>query len=421
MNRVLLIPLIGLFLLVIDYYLFQGVKAASQSFGTETQRVIKYAYWTFSILAISSLFLYFLGNPDSFGKHFRTFLMVGFFANILSKVFLLLFVLSDDVSRGVRWAYRNIGSWFGSPELKEAAGTPIPRSEFISKVGIVAAAVPLVGISWGIVSGAHDYRVRKRTVYLPNLPTAFDGFRIAQVSDIHSGSFWNKNAVIGGVEMVNKEKADVIFFTGDLVNNKASEMSGYTSVFNKFKAPLGVYSVLGNHDYGDYVKWKSVEEKQQNLQDLITLEKQMGWKVLLNENDTIKVDGESLSVIGIENWSSFGNFPKHGKLAEAHHGTEESAVKVLLSHDPSHWDAEVVGGQFSDIDLTLSGHTHGMQFGVDIGEVRWSPVQYFYKQWADLYQKEQQHLYVNRGFGYIGYPGRLGIPPEITIIELKKA
>jgi predicted MPP superfamily phosphohydrolase len=274
-------------------------------------------------------------------------------------------------------------------------------------------------MAYGIISGAHDYRVRRQTILLPRLPRTLDGIRIAHLSDIHAGSFFNKTAVKGGVEMVLKEKPDVIFFTGDLVNNQASEVQAYIDVFDKLKAPLGVYSVTGNHDYGDYHRWSSQEAKHRNFKDLIEAHRLLGFKLLMNEHAKIEVDGEQMAVLGIENWGERG-FAKYGKLDLAHAGTADVPVKLLLSHDPSHWDSQV-RRDFNDIDLMLSGHTHGFQFGVEIGGFKWSPSQYAYKQWAGLYQEDSQYLYVNRGFGYIGYPGRIGMPPEITILELKRA
>ncbi len=274
-------------------------------------------------------------------------------------------------------------------------------------------------MTWGIVSGAHDYRVRRQKIALKNLPSQFHGLKIVQLSDIHSGSFYNKTAVKGGIELAMKEKGDVIFFTGDLVNNEASEMKNYTEIFEKLKAPLGVYSVLGNHDYGDYKAWASLEEKKENLRTLMQIHKQMGWDLLMNEHRMLEQGGEKLAILGIENWGAKGNFPKYGKMAQAHKNTDEAAVKLLLSHDPSHWDAQV-RKEYKDIDIMFAGHTHGMQFGIENEVIKWSPVQYMYEQWAGLYKKEEQHLYVNRGFGFIGFPGRIGMLPEVTVIELVK-
>ncbi len=286
------------------------------------------------------------------------------------------------------------------------------------KTALIAGAVPLVAFTYGIVSGAHDYRIRRIRLSLKNLPSGFDGMKIAQLSDIHSGSFFNKVAVKGGVDMLLREKPDVVFFTGDLVNNTADEVENYIDIFNKVKAPLGVYSTLGNHDYGDYVNWPNAQAKTKNLNNLKAAHKLLGWDLLMDENRILEQNGDKIALVGIQNWGS-GRWPKYGNLEKARQGTEDSPVKLLLSHDPSHWDAQVKP-QFSDIDVMFAGHTHGMQFGVEIGNVRWSPSQYVYKQWAGLYQEGEQYLYVNRGYGYLGYPGRVGILPEITIFELKK-
>jgi predicted MPP superfamily phosphohydrolase len=313
----------------------------------------------------------------------------------------------------VRWVIRALQN----PE--NPSGLGITRSDFLVKTALVAAAVPFTAMAFGILVGAHDYRIRRRQVFLPNLPHSFDGIKIGQLSDIHSGSFFNKTAVKGGVEMLLKEKPDMIFFTGDLVNNQAEEIKNYIDVFSKVTAPLGVFSTLGNHDYGDYYNWSSEEAKAKNLNNLMNAHKSMGWDLLNNENRKIKQGADEIAIIGVENWGA-GRFAKHGRLKEAYQGAEEAPVKLLLSHDPSHWDAEI-RPMYEDIDITFSGHTHGFQFGVEIGDIKWSPSQYVYKQWAGLYQDANQYLYVNRGFGYLGFPGRIGMPPEITIIELKKA
>jgi predicted MPP superfamily phosphohydrolase len=250
-----------------------------------------------------------------------------------------------------------------------------------------------------------------------NLPKAFKGFKIVHISDIHSGSFNDKAAVQKGIDKILNEQPDVILFTGDLVNDRATEMTNYMDVFGQLKAKHGVFSSLGNHDYGDYVSWDSPEAKADNLNRLKQVHANLGWKLMMNEHAAIEKDGEAIAVLGIENWSAKGRFPKYGKLHEAYPGAEKYPFKILLSHDPSHWDAEVKT-KYPDIDLMLSGHTHGMQFGLENPYFKWSPVQWMYKQWAGLYEDGKQKLYINRGFGFIGYPGRVGILPEITVIEL---
>lgn len=415
MNKIILIPLLAIVLLLIDIYVYQAVKLLVQNATPYWRLTIKVIYWGVTLVTLTGFFIYHFTNPDYYSRIVRNFLMVGIFINYFSKSFAMVFLMLEDVTRAVRWVVQTVSSW--GAESKSGGGTSISRSEFLAKSALIAGAVPLVSMSYGIISGAHDYRIRRKTVHLPNLPKAWDGIRIAQVSDIHSGSFWNKVAVQGGVDMLLKEKPDMIFFTGDLVNNEADEMKNYFPIFKQLKAPLGVYSILGNHDYGDYKSWPSQQAKEQNLNTLKQVHKEMGWRLLLNENEVITVDKEPLAILGVENWGA-GRFAKYGKLDEAYAGTKEIPVKLLLSHDPSHWDAQV-RKDYKDIDMMFAGHTHGFQFGVELGDFKWSPSQYVYKQWAGHYQQENQHLYVNRGYGYLGYPGRIGIPPEITMIELK--
>jgi predicted MPP superfamily phosphohydrolase len=250
-----------------------------------------------------------------------------------------------------------------------------------------------------------------------NLPQAFKGFKIVHISDVHSGSFQDKTAVKKGIDLINAQHPDLILFTGDLVNDRHDEMLEYMDIFSTLKAKYGVYSTLGNHDYGDYVAWPNAAAKTDNLEKLKNVHAKMGWRLLMNEHVAIEKNNDAFALLGIENWGAKGRFPKYGKMQEAYPGTEKYAFKILMSHDPSHWDAQVKT-EYKDIDLMLAGHTHGMQFGLENPYFKWSPVQWMYKQWAGLYEEGNQKLYVNRGFGFIGYPGRVGILPEITLIEL---
>lgn len=417
MNKIIIIPLFALFFILIDWYVFQGVRALIQNSSELTQKSVKIAFWSITALSLFAFFLYHFSNVDLLGKSVRMFILVGIFMNYLAKVFFAVFLLIDDISRGIQYLVQKFSN--PTPAIVSDKESHIPRSQFILKTAVVVGAAPLVAMSWGILSGAHDYRVRRIKLPLPNLPKAFEGLKIVQVSDIHAGSFWNKTAVQGGIEMLLNEKPDVVFFTGDLVNNQAVEMKEWISTFSKVKAPLGVFSVLGNHDYGDYVNWGSAQEKRQNLIDLVNIQKAMGWNLLVNQNHILEVDGEQIAIVGVENWGAKARFPKYGKLSEAIKGTENVSTKLLLSHDPSHWQAEVLP-MYPDIDAMFSGHTHGMQMGVDILGFKWSPVQYVYDEWAGLYRQDNRYLYVNRGFGYLGYPGRIGMPPEITTIELTR-
>ena len=402
------------FFLVVDAYLFQAVLAVSHDWSPLWKKIARYGFWVPTVLCIAALSWWMLGDPYKITSGMRNWILTGLFATYFSKVFGVLFVLVDDLQRGVRW----VASLFSENSTEPIAGKAITRSEFLTKASLVATAIPFGTMVYGIVSGAHDYRIRRVRVALPNLPKSFNGIRIGHISDIHAGSFYNRTAVKGGVQMMMVEKPDVIFFTGDLVNNQASEMKDYVDVFDKLKAPLGVFSVTGNHDYGDYHNWPSQDIKRRNFRDLMTTHKEMNYRLLMNEHELIEQGGDKLAIIGNENWGGRG-FTKYGKLEQAARGTDEAAVKLLLSHDPSHWDAQV-RKEFPDIDVMFSGHTHGFQFGVEIGGFKWSPSQYAYKQWSGLYQEGNQFLYVNRGFGYLGYPGRIGMPPELTILELTR-
>jgi predicted MPP superfamily phosphohydrolase len=414
MYKLMSIFLLLLVLFLIDLYAYQAILTVTKGLGQDSRNVARIAYWLITAIVFAAILWYYYGNPYKYGSQVRNLVLVGIFMTYFSKLFGLVFVLMDDLQRGVRWV-----AGFFSRSSEKIAGSPIPRSEFLAKTAVIAAAVPFTAMVYGIISGAHDYRIRRKTVFLPNLPKSFDGITIGQISDIHSGSFFNKTAVKGGVEMFLKEKPDMIFFTGDLVNNQTDEVRDYIGIFNKLKAPLGVYSVTGNHDYGDYKQWASAVDKRKNFSDLVQAHKTLGFDILMNEHRYLELGGERIAIIGNENWGG-GRFSKYGTLDKAHNGIDDASVKLLLSHDPSHWDAQV-RPSYRDIDMMFAGHTHGFQFGVEIGSFKWSPSQYVYKQWAGLYQEGSQYLYVNRGFGYLGYPGRVGIPPELTIIELKRA
>ncbi len=416
MDRFFRFIFISLLLFGIDYYVYQGIGVLIKNNSALWREAVKYTYWGLTAVTLLCLLVYTfnLFDIDRYSRTFRTFLLVGIFIQYFSKLFAVIILLVGDIWRLIQWGMAQLGAalpW-------ESKGEPIPRSEFLAKAAVLSIGVPIITMGFGILSGAHDYRIRRRQVFLPHLPKAFDGMKIGQLSDIHSGSFFNRTAVKGGVELMMSERPDVIFFTGDLVNNESSEVTEYIEIFGKLKAPLGVYSITGNHDYGDYRAWTSEQAKARNFQALISVHGSMGWELLMNEHRYLEVNGDRIAVLGVENWGA-GRFARYGKLDLAHAGSEAD-VKLLLSHDPSHWDAQV-RPNYKDIDMMFAGHTHGFQFGVEIGAFRWSPAQYAYKQWAGLYKEGHQYLYVNRGFGYLGYPGRIGMPPELTVIELKRA
>ncbi|MBI1342295.1 MAG: metallophosphoesterase [Terrimonas sp.] len=403
------------FMVLLDLYVFQAVKLLTQSSGTRTRMIIQVAYWILSLSAILLLILLPYLNFENISRIFRTtvFAIIAglFFAKLIAAVFFLV----DDLRRSVQWVS---GKLFfpASANNSMATDNGISRSVFLSWAGMLAGGGLFGTLLYGF-GNKYRYEIRRHRLAFNNLPSAFKGMKIIHISDIHSGSFADKAAVSKGVDKIMKEKPDLILFTGDLVNNKAEEMDDYQDLFGRLAAPIGVFSTLGNHDYGDYTHWDSEEEKKNNLERLKQVHAAMGWRLLMDENHTLEKNGQTISLIGVQNISGKSNFRSYGDLSKAYQGAAEHPFKILMSHDPSHWQAEVVQ-QYKDIDLMLSGHTHGMQFGVEIPGFKWSPVQYVYKQWAGLYESDRQKLYINRGYGFIGYPGRVGILPEITVIEL---
>jgi predicted MPP superfamily phosphohydrolase len=408
------IAIIAVIMAAIDFYVFQVVKMLSSPSSQKTKSIIFTAYWTLSVAIIILFILLPLLNTERWPKNLRNYVFVTIIGLFFAKVLASVFFLVDDLRRLIQWAVAKI--FFRNTEGESQVNEGISRSVFLSWLGIGIGGTLITSLVYGF-SNKYNYHIRRVPLTYPNLPPAFKGLKIVQISDIHSGSFDNKKAVEKGVQEVLDLKPDLILFTGDLINDRATEMQGYEEVFSRLKAPMGVFSTLGNHDYGDYVKWPSPEVRDQNIEDLKKIQAEMGWRLLMNEHVVLEKEGQEIALIGIENWSAKARFPKHGKMWEAYPGAEKYPFKILMSHDPSHWDAEV-RPKYGDIDLMLAGHTHGMQFGIEIPGFKWSPVKYVYDQWAGLYEKGKQKLYVNRGYGFIGYPGRVGILPEITLIEL---
>jgi predicted MPP superfamily phosphohydrolase len=397
---------------LLDFYIFQALKTVSQGASARWKAILYNGYWTLSILSLLIFALLPLLH-DPYWHRLKTYVFATvlglFFAKLLAAVFFLI----DDVRRLIQWASGKV--FFPNTE-GDMSEEGISRSVFLSWLGLGTGGALFSSLVYGF-GNKYNYKIRRIKLAFDNLPPAFKGLKIVQLSDIHSGSFGDHPAVAHGVNLVLAEKADLILFTGDLVNDTAPEMEPYKELFGRLKAPMGVFSTLGNHDYGDYIWWETPEHKKANLEKLKQLQADMGWRLLMNEHVALERGGQQIALIGIENWSAKARFPKHGRLSEAYAGTEKYPFKILMSHDPSHWDAQV-RPHYPDIDLALAGHTHGMQFGIEIPGLKWSPVQYVYKQWAGLYEEGRQKLYVNRGFGFIGYPGRVGILPEITVIEL---
>jgi uncharacterized protein len=416
------VPILGriiifTFFCLLELYFIFAVRTVVQDFSPGKKNWILYfAYFTVALSLILGLASFFY-PPPNWNTFFR-FLLSITMVLLLCKLFSLIPLLLEDITRFARWVYMKIKVSRSNGEL---VAHSISRAKFLSQVAVTLTIIPAIGFIYGMVRGAYKYRVHKVKVPSKNIPDEFDGFKIVQLSDIHVGSFMSSDPLKKAFDIVMQQNADMILFTGDLVNNVATETQGHEEQFSRLKAKHGVYSVLGNHDYGDYVEWESKAAKEKNLSDLKDKHAAFGWKLMMNEHVAIEKNGAKIGLLGIENWGGSLRFPRYGKMDEAHKGTEEYPFKILMSHDPSHWDKQVLT-EYRDVDLTLSGHTHGMQLGIEIPglNIQWSPVKYIYKNWAGLYKQDDQFLYVNRGLGFLGYPGRLGIWPEITVIELQK-
>ncbi len=425
-----------LIFILFDTYAFQAVKTIAAGLTPTGRRFTFIIYWAFSGVFYTLFVLTIMGKFANAPRGFIVFITGLFFAMVLAKILMVIPLLVEDVYRIFNKIYTVV---FGEKSVSSSTTKfLISRKKFISQISAGIGGLTVAGLSYGIMRGAHNYKLHNVSVGLKNLPTTFNGLRIGHISDIHSGSFWDKRAVEKGVDLLMAQKPDVIFFTGDLVNNIADEMTDdYIRIFSKLKAPMGVFSCLGNHDYGDYYNWPDKHTSQPfansgtskshmsamqaaNLDKLIGVHKQLGWDILMNENRVLERGEDKIAILGIENYGAKGRFPKYGKMADAYKGVEDIATKLLLSHDPSHWEFEVLK-EYTDINIVFAGHTHGAQFGIETANFKWSPVKYMYKQWAGLYQKGEQYLYVNRGFGYLGYPGRLGIRPEVSILTLQNA
>ncbi len=404
-----------LIMILLDIYVFQAVKALASGASEKTKMIVYSIYWTLSFASMLFILLMPLFETNTWPKTLRNYFFAIVLGLFIAKLLSAIFFLLDDVRRLFTWVLSKMIPE-DPGETKISSEWNLSRSAFLSWMGFAVGGSMFSLLVYGF-SNKYNYQVRRLKLVFSNLPAGFKGLKIVQISDVHSGSFTNKKAVQHGVDMVLKENADLILFTGDLVNDRYEEMHNYTDLFRQLKAPMGVYSTLGNHDYGDYVQWDSPEQKKANLESLKQLQQQMGWKLLMNEHVALERNGDEIALIGIENWSARKGFSRYGKMSKAYPGSEKYPFKILMSHDPTHWEAEV-RTKYPDIDLTLAGHTHGMQFGVETPFMKWSPVQWVYKQWAGLYEEEKQKLYVNRGYGFIGYPGRVGILPEITVIEL---
>ena len=394
---------------IIDFYAFQAIKTIFRSKG------INIVYIILSVAVLGNFIYQIAATDRTVGIHIKMNIAIGLFLTLyIPKIAIMLVMFGEDIFRVPQAVYR----YFTEGGSTESSGYLPSRRKFISQIAVGLAAIPFASFLYGMVIGKYNFKVLKYTLHFEDLPEAFNGYKITQISDIHSGSFDNKEKIEYAVNLVNEQKSDVILFTGDMVNNKATEMLPWKDTFSKLNAKDGMYSIFGNHDYGDYVGWNSDNDKKENLEHLETIQKEIGFDLLRNESRFIEKNGERIAIVGVENWGK--GFKQKGDLTKASNNIDAEDFKILLSHDPSHWQHQVIEDDYH-YHLTLSGHTHGMQFGIEIpGWIKWSPVKWRYKYWAGVYKEKGQYINVNRGFGFLAFPGRVGIWPEITVIELKK-
>jgi hypothetical protein len=410
MNTLTVIIRLGIFILIlflIDLYAYQAFKTTFRDSSP-----FRMGYWIFSGLVWVSLIIAFttLNRQDGFNPMFMYF-MAFMILSLVPKLIVSAFMLIEDVIRLIGGGVQSITATGGDSFLPG-------RRKFVSQTALLLAAIPFIGVIHGVWRGRYNFRVIRKTLEFAGLPAEFDGLTITQISDVHSGSFDNPKKIQYAIDLINEQQSDLLLFTGDLVNNRADEMEPWVDTFSQLQAPMGKYSILGNHDYGDYVSWESANAKAQNMENLYKVHERIGFRLMRNENLQLERDGGKIDLVGVENWGV--GFAQHGDLAKATQNLEKDSFKILMSHDPSHYDQEVKTFD-KKIDLTLSGHTHGMQFGIEIpGFLKWSPVSLRYPKWAGLYEEMGRKLYVNRGFGFLAFPGRVGIWPEITVLTLKR-
>lgn len=408
----------GIFLVVlvlIDLYAYKGVNTALANHSLTLRRIVRFLYWIISIgiLGLMVWSVVSMQDPKLRRDHSYMFSLVALFLLFfLPKVVMVIFHGLDDLLHFGRWLWSKL-----LPGTVDAPGEGIDRLRFLSQLGLILAAIPFTGVLYGVTKGRRTFNLARVPVRSGRLPAAFDGLKVVHISDMHLGSFGDDLSIVrNGVELINAEAPDLIVFTGDMVNDYAEEAEPFIEVLRGLNARLGKFSILGNHDYSDYPKWESATAKAANLERLKAIHAEMGFRLLLDEHEVIEQDGERIGLLGVQNWGH--RFQQYGDLARTLQGTESLPFRILLSHDPTHWSYQVMG---TGVDLTLSGHTHGAQLGVKLGNSTYSPAQWVYKHWAGLYAEGEQQLYVNRGFGFIGFPGRVGMPPEITVLELRTA
>lgn len=408
------------FLILLDGYLWFYVRSRIRRKYNIGRIVIATLYWLPFIALVAMVFVSAFIPYDEWKKSLKIYIGGVIFVVYAAKIFPIITLLIDDIRRFFQYLFLKLKDITAKRKFPE--GRKISRSKFLGNLGLIAGGIAFSGLISGMIKWVYNFRVRKEYLTFAHLPEAFDGMRIVQISDLHLGSWTSRSKLEEVVEIINEQDADLVFFTGDLVDYITAEAFDYSDILGNISSKYGVYATLGNHDYGDYTTWESAEAKEANMLELYDLFDDIGWKLLRNENHIIEKGDDMIAVLGVENWSAYSRFPRYGDLDQALKGAEQVPFKLLLSHDPTFWD-EKVSKAYSDIDITFSGHTHGFQFGIDIPRLKWSPAQYMYRHWAGLYSAaggsgRRQYLYVNRGTGTIGYPGRIGILPEITVVEL---
>jgi len=407
-----------------DLYLWNSVKAWINSKKRFIRLILPTMYWSPFVLLMALVGFSMVYTENDWNNTFKIYSFGFVFVVYASKLLPILFLVFADVIRLFRYINMKAAS-VKTGHSEKYEGKKISRAKFLQDIGLISGGILFSGLITGMFKWAYDFKIKRHILNLPNLPKSFDGLKVVQISDIHLGSWAGDHQLQDAVNLINDLNPDLVFFTGDLVNYKTDEAFRFEKILSKIESKHGIFATLGNHDYGDYTRWPSVEAKTQNMTDLYDFYKRIGWRLLNNDNEIIQKGNDSLAVIGVENWGDFSRFPKYGDIAKASLGTENAPVKLLLSHDPTHWE-KIISQQNPDIDLTFAGHTHGFQFGIEIKNIKWSPAKYIYKHWAGLYENpsataKPQFLYVNRGLGNIGYPGRIGILPEITLFELRAA
>lgn len=403
-----------LVVLLLDIYVFQAIKTIFPATAGFPK-----AYWVYWALCSSTyiaFLLYFFLGRDGFHGWPRIILMGISQSFLVMKLVVLPFLLVSDIIRVVEIVMVKFDTKSAEDGVKA-----ISRSKFLNQVGLLIGTGMFGAFIYGFIRGAYNIAIKRVTVKIPGLPSSLNGLKIVHISDLHLGSFASLKPIENAVELINKENADLFFFTGDLVNDRSTEAIPFIPVLRKIKARIGKYSILGNHDYGNYIEWDSIQDKENNLRQLINIHAEADWKILLDEHVTIHHNQTPVDILGVQYWGRSMGFGRIGDIDKAVKGST-SDLKLLLSHDPSHWDAVISKDEkYKDIQLMFAGHTHGFQFGIEIPGFKWSPSQYVYPHWAGLYTEGKQHLYVNRGLGFLGYPGRVGIPPEITVITISNS